>query len=309
MPGTLFEYLKQTQRFLREGKQMFTNPQDLITYVNRARREIALKTQCIRVLTSSSAQVVSATVTAAGSGYVNPTVTITAPDFPNGLPPYPSGRQATALATLQGTTISGIDIQDGGSGYFEPTVTITDSAGTGATATLTVGPINQTIAGQEVYTFAGIDLTGNPGCQSVFYVRSVAIIYANYRYVLPMYAFTEYQAKIRQYPYQYQWVPAFCSQFGQGVAGSLYMFPLPSQVYQMEWDCLCLPSDLATNQDVEALPDPWTDAVPYFAAHLAFLELQQHNIARMYLDLFEKQMLGYSNAARVGRMINPYGRY
>lgn len=306
----LFEYLQQVQRFLREQRQEFSNPADLISYVNRARREIALRTQCIRVLTASSGQVVTATITDGGSGYsASPTLTITAPDFPNGRAPNPSGLQATALATVQGGVLVDISIQNGGSGYFQPLIEITDTTGSGATATLEVSPFNATIQGQEVYNYSDIDLSANPGCEAVFYVRSFAIIYANYRYVVPVYAFSEYQAKIRQFPYQYQYIPSFAANFGQGVAGSVYMYPLPSAQYQSEWDVLCLPSNLIDDQSVEAIPAPWTDAVPYFAAHLAMLELQQYNSARMYLDLYEKFALSYSNYTRVGRTVNPYGRY
>lgn len=305
---TLFDYMQATQRFLREQKQEFINPEDLIAYVNRARREVALRTQCIRVLTPSSGQVLSATVTAGGSGYVNPTVTITTPDFPSGYGRYPNGLQATALPLLNAGIISGIDISNGGSGYFQPIATITDAAGTGAAATLEVGPINLLNQGQEVYNFADIDLSGNPGCGAVFYIRSLAVIYANYRYVLPVYSFSEYQAKIRQYPFQYQYVPTFAAQFGQGTKGSFYVYPLPSQTYQFELDCLCLPTDMLDNSSVEIIPDPWTDAVPYMAASLGFAELQQYNASRFYSDQYEKFALSYSNYTRVGRTINPYGR-
>lgn len=307
--ASLNVYLQQTQRFLREAKQEFLNPEDLISYVNRARRELALRTQCIRVLTPSSGQVVTAEVTDGGSGYTDPTVTISEPDFPSGYGSNPSGLQATALATVQAGEIVSIDIQDGGSGYFQPTVTITDSTGTDAAATLTVSPLNTLNQGQEVYPFSDIDLSGNPGCEAVFFIRSLSVIYSNYRYSLPVYSFSDYQAKIRQYPYQYQYVPSFASQFGQGTNGSFYVYPLPSQTYQFELDCLCLPSDLTTNNDYEAIPQPWDDAVPYFAAHMAYNELQQFNPARYYLDLYEKMVLSYSNYTRVGRTINPYGRY
>lgn len=306
----LFEYLEQTQRFLREQKQEFINPADLISYVNRARREIALRTQCIRVLTPSSAQVLSTTVTAGGSGYSNtPTLTITPPDFPSGYGPNPNGLQATALPILQNGIISAIDIQEGGSGYFQPSIAITDTTGTGATATLTVGPINQVTQGREVYKFEDIDLSANPGARAVFYIRSIAIIYANYRYVLPIYAFSEYQARIRNFPFQYQYVPSFASQFGQGTKGSFYVYPLPSQTYQCEFDCLCLPDDLVNNQSFEAIPEPWTDAIPYMAASLGFAELQQYNASRFYSDQYEKFALSYSNYTRIGRTVNPYGRY
>ncbi len=39
----------------------------------------------------------------------------------------------------------------------------------------------------------------------------------------------------------------------------------------MIWDCLCLPSDLSSDYDLEVIPKPWTKAVPYYAAHLALL--------------------------------------
>jgi hypothetical protein len=124
-----------------------------------------------------------------------------------------------------------------------------------------------------------------------------------------MYSFSEYQAKIRQYPFQYQYVPAFASQFGQGAAGSLYVYPLPSQIYLFELDTQCLPQDLLTDLSVEIIPDPWTDAVKYFTLHLCYLDLQNFNAANMYLGLFDQHLLRYSQYARIGRATNPYGRY
>ena len=88
------------------------------------------------------------------------------------------------------------------------------------------------------------------------------------------------------------------------------MYPLPSQTYQFECDCFCLPTDMTLDNGVpEAIPQPWTDAIPYFAAHLAMLELQNYNAAKLYEQLFDKMTLGYSAQARPGRVVNPYGRY
>ena len=309
--ATLFEYQQQTQRFLREKKQDLINPQDLVSYINRARREVAMRTQSIRVLTQVSSAVVTGSVVAGGTGYNASltTVSITPPDFPSGTGSFPLGAQATAVPIIAGGSIATIDVTYGGSGYFAPLATITGPSGTGASVTLQTGPINQLNTGQEVYPFSGVFLGGNPGVQSVFGVQSVSIIYANYRYSLPVYSFSTYQAFVRQYPFQYQYVPTFASQYGQGTSGSFYVYPLPSQVYQYELDCYCLPSNLTTNQDFEVLPDPWTDAVSYFAAHLGMAELQNYNIAKFYLDLFEKQLGIYSHSARIGRAVNPYGRY
>lgn len=306
----LNDYLMQTQRFLRDAKQEFSNPGDLISYVNRARREIAMRSQSIRVLTPISGQIVSWEVTGGGSGYsATPTLTISAPDFPSGTAPYPGGLQATAAAIVQGGIITAIDSQIGGYGYYQPTMEITDATGSGATATPTLSFINQLNESQEVYNFSDIDVSMFPGVGAVYMIKSVSIIYANYRYSLPCYSFSTYQAMIRQYPFQYQYVPTFCAQFGQGTGGSFYMYPLPSQQYQLEFDCFCLPQDLTTNDSEEVLPMPWADAVPYFSAALAFEEIQQLNFAKYYHDQYDKMAQRYSNYARPGRVVNPYGRY
>lgn len=310
MSGELNEYLKQTQRFLRDARMETNNPGDLISYVNRARREVAMRSQAIRVLTPISGQIVSWEVTAGGAGYSDtPVLTVSAPDFPSGRPPYPLGLQATATAIVQGGVITAIDSQIGGSGYYLPTIEITDTTGSGATATPTMSFINQLNEGQELYNFSDIDVSMFPGVGAVYAIHSVSIIYANYRYSLPCYSFSTYQAFIRQYPYQYSYVPTFCAQFGQGTSGSFYMYPLPSQAYQLEFDCFALPQDLIDNNSEEALPMPWTEAVPFYAAHLAYLELQNFNYAKGYLDLYEKFALRYSQYARPGRVVNPYGRY
>jgi len=307
-----FFYLQQVQRLLREQRQEFSNPDDLLSYINLARREVAGRTQSIRRLTPIYGQVVSALVTAGGSGYVNPVATITTPDFPSGVLPSPLGRQATAGVTMNGGVVTGVDINDGGDGYFQPLVTITDSTGpgTGATAILTISSINTLNAGQEVYNFSDIVIGQWPGVASVHAIKSASVIYANYRYSLPMYAFSVYQSMIRQYPFQYQYVPTFCAQYGQGAGGSFYAYPIASQTYQWEFDCFCLPQDLLIDNSIpEAIPEPWTDAVQYMAAQLAYQELQNWNAAKFYEQQFDKRTLGYSSNARPGRAVNPYGRY
>lgn len=80
--------------------------------------------------------VLSATVTAGGSGYSSsPVVTITGG----------GGYDATATATVSGGAITGITITNPGREYTStPTITITDGSGSGATATATVGTVTHT---------------------------------------------------------------------------------------------------------------------------------------------------------------------
>lgn len=308
--ASLNTYLQQVMRLTREHRQMKLPENDLVAFINIARREIAMNAQCIRVLPPTSGQIQTLTVASVGAGYSpGTTVTISSPDYPSGLAFAPNGSQATAGISVSGGTITGASIIFGGYGYFEPVVTVTDTSGTGGTLTPVLTPMLLLNQGQEVYPFSGVDLSQFPGVESIYGVRSVSIIYNNYRYSLPMYAFSTYQAMIRQYPFQYQYVPTFCSQFGQGVDGSIYVYPLPSQTYQMEWDCQCLPSDLIQDGSPEALPDPWTDAVPYMACYHAYLELQNFNAANFYLQMYDKWAERYSRYPRIGRVVNAYGRF
>lgn len=309
----LFEYMKQTQRFLRDGKQELINPADLIIYINRARREVAMRSECIRFLPPISGGIKTATIQASGNGFtVAPLVTISTPDFPSGTLPSPNGLQATAIAAISAGTVSSVSITSVGAGYFQPIMTASGGGGSGVSIAPNLSFVNELSQGQEVYPFSSVDLTTFPGpgnLASIFQIKSVSLIYSNYRYSLPCYSFSTYQAMIRQYSSQYQYVSTFCAQFGQGVAGSFYMYPLPSQAYQMEWDCICLPADLSLDADAEAIPQPWTDIVPHFAAYLAFIELQSWNNARAHEAQFDKYMTRYGSYTRPGRITNPYGRY
>lgn len=308
--STLFDYLQETQTYLRDSKQDLLDPQDIITQINRARREIAMRTNCIRILPDIAAPCMTCSVVASGSGYsATPTITLSAPDFPSGFGPFPGGDQATASVVVSGGTIASAFVTYGGAGYFQPTASITDASGSGGSITVQTAAINVLNANQERYAFADVDLTNFPGVSQILAVQSVSIIYCNYRYSIPIYSFSEYQAKIRNYPFSYTYVPAFGAQQGQGASGVFFLYPIPSQTYQCEYDAYCLPIDLIDNQSVEAIPAPWTDAVSFLATSFCFNMIQNYNVGRYYSDLFKEKLNVYSNAARVSRVVNPYGRY
>jgi hypothetical protein len=310
MPMTLNNYMQDCQTFLRDAKQDLLDPEDIIKYINRARREIAIRTQCIRVLTPITGAVIGGSVVSGGHGYSSsPTITLTPPDFPSGQGPFPNGSQGSVTAVVSSGTITGVNVSYGGAGYWQPSFSITDATGTGATVTPVLSKIEQLSQGQEVLNFSDIDLTPFPGVQSVYAVQSVSILYSGFRYSLICYSFSNYQALIRIWAQQWQYVPAVFAQYGQGTNGTLYCYPIASNNWQVELDCYCLPQDLTTNLSVEIIPDPWTDAVAYWAAHLCYLSIQNFNAAKFYEDMFNRRCLGYSNAARVSRAVNPYGRY
>lgn len=308
----LNQYLQDLQGFLRDRDEGKLNPDDLRGYINRARREIAGRTQCCRVLSPICGAVQSITVTAPGTGYTNPTVKISSPDSPRGSGEFPGGQQATAVVNEIAGSIVNILVTGGGDGYFQPGITIEDPTGHGAAATANISPISQTQYAREVYLFkdiAQIIDAQNPGIGDIFAVKSVSFIYANYRYSLPCYPFSVYQSQVRQYPQQYLYIPTICAQFGQGVNGSIYMYPIPSTAYQFEFDCFCHPIELIDDQTYEAVPQPWQDAVAMGAAVYAYEELQNLNAAMYWQRKFDTYVGRYSTIARPGRMVSPYGRF
>ena len=305
----LFEYMRQVQRFLRDGKQELIDPQDLVTYINAARREVAMRAQCVRILPPISGPIVSATILNGGTGYTNPTVQISTPDSPGGQLLNANGAQATGSATQSGGIVNNVYIDYGGDGYFQPLIQIVDPTGTGADIQATVAPILTANFAQEVYKFSDVNLSSFPGVKSIYAVLSVSLLYANSRYSVAIYSFSQYQALIRNYGAgNYYYVPCVGAQFGRGARGSMYLYPPPSQMLAMEWDCTCLPTDLTRDEDYEAIPEPWVEAVPYFAASLAFMELQNMNTARFYEEQFDKRMTRFGGYSLPGRAITYYGR-
>jgi len=304
----LFNYMQNVQALARDQRVERLNPTDMIGYINAARREIALRTQCLRVLTPIAGQIGNVTITNPGSGYTAPTISVSAPDFPSASYLYPTGLQAQLSAQVIGGAVSNIAIDVSGAGYWQPSATITDPTGTGCTFDISVSGVNTINQGQEVYRLQDIDLSQCPGMYKAFMVRSVALLYSNLRYTLPMYSFFQYQSYIRQYPFQYQYIPSFAAMHGIGTNASLYLYPMPSQTYQAEFDVFCLPLDLSSDNSEEAIPEPLTDAVKYYALYLCYLSLQNLNAARMYIELYDKKIKELQRYLQPSRVINPYGR-
>jgi hypothetical protein len=75
-------------------------------------------------------------------------------------------------------------------------------------------------------------------------------------------------------PVPTQGPPKVWAQYGQGVAGSIYLSPLPDFAYTVNADCVCYPVALVDDTTVEAIPNPWTDAVPFYATYVAMMAMQ-----------------------------------
>lgn len=314
----LFSYLQRTRVLLNDQTLAKVNEFDLISFINSARLQVASEGQCVRALSVASSPVTSLTITDGGSGYTSaPTVTITPPSLQQ-----TANATATATATLTADAVTGLTLTNAGGGYIAaPSVTFSGGGGSGAAATAAIGNIWQTYNGQQIYNFSDIVLPSGQGLSQVLAVGNMSVIWSTYRYTMTRYSWSLFQSKINTYTSGYLYIPWAATQFGQGVSGSMYVYPIPNDSYPMEWDCTCLPSQLTTDADVEAIPYPWTDAVPYYAAYLAIdalaagepgaypgASVERIRASDRKYQLYERYMHRARAFSQRTLVMNPYGR-
>lgn len=83
--------------------------------------------------------------------------------------------------------------------------------------------------------------------------------------------------------------PSVWTQYGQGLNGTLFV-NLPDQGYTLSLDTVCYPSALANDTDPEAIPQFFTEAIPYYAAYLALLTAQNAEGAATMLGLYRQRL-------------------
>lgn len=81
--------------------------------------------------------------------------------------------------------------------------------------------------------------------------------------------------------------PFVWSQFGQGIGGSLYLGPVPDQVYTITADAVCYPIPLVTDATVEAIPAYWQDCVQFLACFYALINGGNNDDADRMFNRYE----------------------
>jgi len=305
-------YLIKVQRLLHDPAYQFWGQADLVAYINEARQQVAIEGQCIRVLPRTSGPIGSITVSNGGTGYTAPSVAILG-----------QGSGANASATQVAGVITAITVTAGGDGYFPQStnVVITDPTGHNAQAVAQIPNALATALNQEVYNFsqfnslvsqapsglAGGGQGGGPGVLMIHGVDSVAISWGQgMKPTVFRFDWSSFQAYLRAYSIGLMGYPSYASQYGQGVNGSIALWPVPSGVYIMDWDCFCIPINLLSDGDPEAIPYPWTDCVPSYAAHLAFENSRQVDNADRQLKKYQWYMTRAGTFSRFGNVPDYY---
>lgn len=154
--------------------------------------------------------------------------------------------------------------------------------------------------GTRVYNFSSITLgTPSTGIAGIFNVRQALLGLG--------------AGNIWLHPRSFEWftlyslgtivpaesTPIRWSQYGQGATGSLYVDPIPDADYTATLDCVCYPVPLVDDLTPEAIPFPWTDVVPFYAAWYALCAVQRFTDAEKMMERVHMYM------ARARSMSNP----
>lgn len=138
-------------------------------------------------------------------------------------------------------------------------------------------------AGVASYTFAAMLPPAGVGIGPVFTVRSGylagATVPLEFR---PWEWFAAYYLASST-----QGTPTRVAQHGQGSLGTLTFSLIPNAIVTATFDVVCLPIDLANDSTPEAIPSLWTDAVPFYAAWLAMMQLQRQADAHVMLTRYQ----------------------
>ena len=149
----------------------------------------------------------------------------------------------------------------------------------------------QTIPGVERYPFTGFFnpyvQASHAGVKGIVDVNNCSVNWGGAaRPSLAWLPWEDLQAYARAYATLVTSYPYYWSVANPGESGEIWLFPAPSTTGDIELDAYCVPANLYTDDDYDAIPDGFKDSIKYLAASLAYLTKQQYAQAQVMEGLF-----------------------
>lgn len=154
-----------------------------------------------------------------------------------------------------------------------------------AQGTLAVNPSSQQ------YPFSAIQFPASSGVAAAINARTITWGMVGLPGRKPMYPFpwARFNNFVLAQPVPAAGQPHYWAEYGQGTGGSIYTNQLDGD-YTLNVDAIGLPVDLVDDSTPDAIPALWEDAVPFYAAFYAFMQLQRQGDADMMLQRFQAIM-------------------
>ena len=262
--ANLSMYQSQTTALLHDQTYSFTSKNQLNMWINSARYSAAERSGCIRrFLTGQSAWGASAQPGAIIAGGMQPGA------LPNSFP-----------TTFGGTAAAG---------GFPNTATSSLQTIPGVERYPYQGGLNQALQAQYAGVKGIIDTV----------MCSVAWGNGSSKPALNWMPWEDFQAYCRSINTLVENYPSVWTVYNDGEFGEIWLAPTPSQACDMELDVFCVPNDLNSNDDFDAIPDSMGKAIKFGAASLAFMTKDNYAQAQVMEDMFA-QALGVARIAMDG---------
>lgn len=133
---------------------------------------------------------------------------------------------------------------------------------------------------------------------------NITVIWGQSRVPLLNMSWTEFNAKMR-YWVTNQSRPAVWTRYGTS-GGTIYVQPIPDQVYSSEWDISYIPVDLVDDTTVEEMTYPWTSCIAYYACYKSKEKEQSYGEAETFLKSYKEKAIESINQVYTRMMPNAY---
>lgn len=103
--------------------------------------------------------------------------------------------------------------------------------------------------------------------------------------------FEDFQAYARSNQIIVNSYPCVWTVYNDGEFGEVWLFPVPMDAQEMQWDCLCTVADIFSDEDFDAIPEPFRDGVKYYAAMRAYESSGRYAAGQLMKAQFEDMYL------------------
>lgn len=276
--ATLSGYITEVRRLLHDANANFYSDSELTDYINEGRKQTVRDTGCLRKIQ------VSQTPMSPVAGGANPVAwtagaTVATND-------YVFSNIFIYKVTAGGVLGTDSPPYPSSNNVYPPSAPFTDG-----TATL------QYAGNCEKLPFAAF-----PDSINTIDIVNINLYWGNSRVPLQYLPWTQFNAQLR-YWQNYIGRPVAFSVYGQQ---TVFISPVPDQVYSIEMDTVVLPEDLVSGSEVDVLIEPYVTPVPYFAAHKAKFKEQSYGEAEIYKQNYIQEVRNVLTTTMTRRIPNPY---
>jgi hypothetical protein len=150
---------------------------------------------------------------------------------------------------------------------------------------------------QESYSFSAL-----PQGSLTLDIVNINLYWGNSRIPMRYLPWTQFNAELR-YWQNYVGRPIAYSMYG---SQTFYVGPVPDQDYVIELDSIVQPTDLVNQSDVDTIPLPFTEPVPFYAAYTAKYKEQSYGEAEIFKNEYIKKVQNVLVTQFQRRMPDPY---